>query len=98
MAEEPRPTSKRMYFWHEGKRYLDVWAMDGKPFPAERTMNRVNGLKWILTYSLAAYCVFSYDWQMGEEHVFSEPRRRAAAWMARFFDVPPRPERGAPDA
>lgn len=44
---------------------LSVWAMDGKPFFAERTLHRVNGIKWLFTYAGAAYLVFGMDWEAG---------------------------------
>lgn len=83
----PGDAAKPVYFWDGGRRFLDVWAMDGRPFWAERTLNRVNGLKWLVTYGTCAYLLFGHDWGDGD-HVFALPQRWARGQRERFWALP----------
>lgn len=88
-APGPRPSKPPhpgpIYFWENGVRFIDAWAMDGRPFPSNRFMNRVNGFKWLATWGLTLYGVFAADWG-GEDHVFAAPQRWARRRVDSFWE------------
>ncbi|KAG8457137.1 hypothetical protein KFE25_012712 [Diacronema lutheri] len=97
MVEPPAPLGpKPVYFWDGGRRFLDVWAMDGRPFWAERTLHRVNAVKWLATYATCAFLVFAQDWGDGD-HVFTVPQQWASKQCERFWAVP-EPREAEPSA
>ncbi|KAJ1639890.1 hypothetical protein T492DRAFT_933597 [Pavlovales sp. CCMP2436] len=94
MEGGPGKAKSPIYFWDEGRRFLDVWAMDGKPFWETRTLHRVNGIKWLSCYVSAVYLVFGADWG-DQDNFFSEPQRWARGRYDRFWALPEAAEEGA---
>ena len=70
-----------------GRRYLDAWAADGKPYFSRSIQSRIRVAKVASMIVLPMWCVLCMDTgQDPDNHVFSVPRNAFWNWYMRFVE------------
>lgn len=72
----------------QGRRYLDVWAADGKPYFSRGFLSYVRVAKVFCSVTIPFYFVlFAFDGTHGKENIFTPIQRPFWAWWHTFAQL-----------